>query len=160
MKYGGPERSLNAAESCASTGSTSKKGPNTAFMASSDVAIPPLRLKNSRRLNPSLGASRQPRGLGQDAVLDRALRRRLRQRRELLVGDQTRRQRRLRAKPAAHAGMDVEGVRVVVSHGAASCRDDLTRFEGPPRWPGYDRAVDAGPFLTRSLAVLALVVAA
>src|SRR5262252_1961098 len=58
MKNGGPPRSWNAAASAASTGSTSKKRPNTALSASSDVAMPPLVRKNSRRFSPSRGASR------------------------------------------------------------------------------------------------------
>src|SRR5205823_5857064 len=42
----------------ASTGSTSKNRPKTAFMARSDVATPPLVRRKSRRLSPSLGARR------------------------------------------------------------------------------------------------------
>ena len=51
-------RSWNAAGSAASTGSTSKNRPKTAFMASSDAAMPPLVARKSRRLSPSRGASR------------------------------------------------------------------------------------------------------
>ena len=58
MKNASPARALNAEGSAASIGSTSKKRPNTVFMASSDVAIPPLVRRKSRRLNPSRGASR------------------------------------------------------------------------------------------------------
>src|SRR5882762_9095467 len=58
MKKGEPVRSWNAAGSAASTGSTSKNRPKTAFMARSDVATPPLVLRKSRRLSPSLGARR------------------------------------------------------------------------------------------------------
>ena len=83
MKNGAPARSLAAAGSAASTGSTSKKRPNTAFMARSALAIPPLVRRNS-------GGEAEPgsqrAGVREDALLDLALRGRLRQRRELLVG--------------------------------------------------------------------------
>src|SRR5947207_14033420 len=58
MKRGAPVRSWNAAGSAASTGSTSKNRPKTAFMARSDVATPPLVRRKCRRLCPSLGARR------------------------------------------------------------------------------------------------------
>ena len=58
MKNASPARALNAEGSAASTGSTSKKRPNTAFMARSEVAIPPLVRRNWRRLSPSRGARR------------------------------------------------------------------------------------------------------
>src|SRR5947208_10341226 len=58
MKKGAPVRSWNAAGSAASTGSTSKNRPKTAFMARSDVATPPLGRRKSRRLSPVLGARR------------------------------------------------------------------------------------------------------
>jgi hypothetical protein len=49
---------LERGGSAASTGSTSKNRPNTAFIARSDAAIPPLVRRKSRRLSPSRGASR------------------------------------------------------------------------------------------------------
>src|SRR3984893_5670166 len=58
MKKGSPVRSLNAPGPSAPPGSTPNNRPKTAFMARSDVAMPPLRLKKSRRLNPSRGARR------------------------------------------------------------------------------------------------------
>ena len=58
MKSPPPERSFMADGSAASTGSTSKNRPNTAFIASSDTAMPPLVLRKSRRESPSRGASR------------------------------------------------------------------------------------------------------
>jgi hypothetical protein len=58
MNTGAPARSWNAAGSAASTGSTSKKRPNTAFIASSEVAMPPLVRRKARRLSPRRGASR------------------------------------------------------------------------------------------------------
>ena len=63
---------------------------------------------------------RQARGLGEDAVLDPALRCRLRQRRELLVGDQASRQGHLGSEALAHVGADVEGVGVPGRHGRAA----------------------------------------
>src|SRR6516164_6001810 len=58
MKTGAPLRSWNAAGSAASTGSTSKKRPKTAFIASSEAAVPVPWLRNWRRLTPSRGAIR------------------------------------------------------------------------------------------------------
>src|SRR4029077_10435767 len=59
----------------------------------------------------------QPGGVGEDAVLDRALGRRLGQRREFLVGHQARGQRRFGAESLADPGVDVEGIRIVLAHG-------------------------------------------
>src|SRR5215470_6514142 len=58
MKTGAPLRSWNADASAASTGSTSKKRPKTAFIASSEAAMPVPWLRNWRRLTPSRGAIR------------------------------------------------------------------------------------------------------
>ncbi len=115
MKNASPVRALNAEGSAASTGSTSKKRPNTAFMASSEVAIPPLVRRKSRRLEPEPRG--QARRVGEDAVLDPALRGGLRQGRELLVGDEPGRQGQLGRQALAHVGADVEGVGVPVRHG-------------------------------------------
>src|SRR5262245_59894083 len=49
---------------------------------------------------------RQTARLGEDSVLDLALRRRLRQRRELLVGDEACGERNLGTVPAPHSCMD------------------------------------------------------
>jgi hypothetical protein len=62
-------------------------------------------------------AWRQSCRVGQDARLDLALRGRLRQRREFLVGHEPRRQRSFGEKPAAHAGGDFEGVAILGVHG-------------------------------------------
>ena len=59
---------------------------------------------------------REPRGLGEDPVLDPALRGRLGQGRELLVRDEARRERRLGAEAAAHAGQESERVAIVDRH--------------------------------------------
>ena len=107
-------RSWKAAGSAASTGSTSKNRPNTAFMASSDAAMPPLVRRKSRRLSPSRGASRP--AAARMRCSTSLLRRRLRQRRELLVGDEPRRERRLGAKPLAHARTDPERVAIPRRH--------------------------------------------
>jgi hypothetical protein len=70
--------------SAASTGSTSKKAPKTAFMARSDVAMPPLRRRKIPPAQPE--PRREPAGLGEDSFLDGTLGGRLGQGRELLVG--------------------------------------------------------------------------
>jgi hypothetical protein len=54
---------------------------------------------------------------GEDPVLHRSLGGRLREGRELLVGDEPRRERRERANPPSHAGADLEGVAVLHRHG-------------------------------------------
>ena len=93
-----------AAGSAASTGSTSKTRPKTAFMASSDVAMPPLVLKKSRRFMPRRGAGR-PASVRMRASTP-ALRGRLGQRGELLVGDETGGERYLGTHSAAQTGTE------------------------------------------------------
>ena len=107
-------RSSNAAGSAASTGSTSKNRPKTAFMARSDVAIPPLLRRKSRRLSPSRGARRpaSARIRCSTSLLGGGLR----VRRELFVGDEPGRQRHLGAQAPAHIGTDTEGVTIRHGH--------------------------------------------
>jgi hypothetical protein len=76
---------------------------------------PPARAEEVAPAQPEPG--REPRRVREDAVLDPALRGGLGQRRELLVGDEPRRQGQLGRQTLAHVGTDVEGVRVPGRHG-------------------------------------------
>ncbi len=61
-------------------------------------------------------ARRQARGLGEDPILHLALRGRLRDRRELFVGHESRRQRHGAAQSLAHARADAKAVAILNSH--------------------------------------------
>ncbi len=114
MKMGSPAIAFAADGSAASTADTSKKRPNTAFMARNEVAMPPLDAQElpSAESEPRRQASRR----GQDALLHLALRSGLRQRLELLVGDQVGRDRHLGLVSLAHAWANAERKAIQLHH--------------------------------------------
>jgi hypothetical protein len=83
-----------------------------------DAAVPPQEIAPAQP-----EPRRQAACLSEDSMPDRALLRRLRQRRELLVGDEARGERNLRSVPAAHAGADAKRMRMEVRQGSALLRE-------------------------------------